>query len=226
MKDDLVDLLAHDRDEPLPPEHEAKIREGLGALLAGASPSPPPADPAMSAATKGGLTKLVTVGLVVAAAGGGFLAGRATASREASVPTSPSVIATLAPVTAPPVTAAATTSSVATTPSSSAQPVATASSAHATPSGASSGDAFDREQSLLERARSALVRHDAAEAERALDESTRMFPRSHHVEERDYLRIQVLRERGDETGARSRARAFLDKYPDSLFRARVETIAR
>ena len=90
----------------------------------------------------------------------------------------------------------------------------------------SSTDAFDREQSLLERARTALVRHDAAAAEQALDEADKQFPRPRHAEERDYLRIQTLRERGDSARARERAQAFLAKYPTSLLRARVEALAQ
>lgn len=78
---------------------------------------------------------------------------------------------------------------------------------------------------MLERARSALVRHDAAAAEQALDECERQFhaaPR--HAEERDYLRIQALRERGDNARTRERARAFLTKYPTSLYRGRIEPL--
>jgi hypothetical protein len=52
------------------------------------------------------------------------------------------------------------------------------------------------------------------------------FPVSRHAEERDYLRIQLLRERGDTAATRERARAFLAKYPDSLLRSRVEPLAR
>jgi hypothetical protein len=88
------------------------------------------------------------------------------------------------------------------------------------------GDPFDREKSLLERARSALVRHDAQAADEALSAAERQFPRSRHEEERDYLRIQVLREQGDGDGARTRAKAFLAKYPESFLRSRVEPLAR
>lgn len=92
--------------------------------------------------------------------------------------------------------------------------------------GTNAQDAFDKEQSLLERARSALVRHDAAAAERALDECEKQFPKSRHAEERDYLRIQVTREKGDLDKARALAKTFLTKYPQSLLRSRVEQLAQ
>ncbi|HSO39381.1 MAG TPA: outer membrane protein assembly factor BamD [Labilithrix sp.] len=248
MKDDLVEtLLRHDVDERLPPEHERRIREGLGALLAPPlqadppkadppkveppkvdppSPSPPPL---ADVATPSALGKLLTTGLLVlGGAGAGFVAGRATA--PASVPAVAVTAAPSGPTLAAPATASAP---LATDPPASAPSTAPAAagapSASAAPQAAvrasSSTDAFDREQSLLERARSALVRHDAAAAEQALDECERQFPRARHAEERDYLRIQTLRERGDTARVRERAQAFLAKYPTSLLRARVEPLA-
>ena len=246
MKDeeDLVQsLLAHDEELEVPAEHERRIRQGLGALLgavpvapAPAPPSPaapsPPAPPPAGVPGAGSAlrTWLTTGALAAVAAGGGFVVGRATAPPVVS----PSVVTT-----------STSTSASAPSPSliTSAEPIATAATASgpasAAPSGAPSApaiaappasvaaaDAFDREQSLLERARSALVRHDANAAEKTLDEHDRQFPRSRHAEERDYLRIQVLRERGDDARVRERAKAFLAKYPESMLRARVEPLAQ
>lgn len=225
MKDDhefSASLLAHDEDVAVPADHERRIREGLGALLGAARPAPSPAPSPSSSPAQHALRKwMTTAAVAAAAAGGGFAAGRATAPEAPARP----VVTT----PAPPVTTAASEPSASASvvvPSASASASASAPS-HATASPpAPTSDAFDREQSLLERARSALVRHDADAAEKTLDEHERRFPQSRHAEERDYLRIQVLRERGDAVRVRERAQAFLAKYPDSLLRSRVEPLAR
>lgn len=229
MKDDqdlASSLLAHDEDVPVPADHERRIREGLAALLGGAPPAPPapstpstPSTPSNGAA-QSALRKWATTAVVAAAAaGGGFVAGRVTAPAQPVVAPPPAVTASSpsAPSSIEPLEPVASTAPSASTPAT-AHPTATPA--------APAGDAFDREQSLLERARSALVRHDADAAEKALDEHDRQFPRSRHAEERDYLRIQVLRERGDAARVRERAKAFLAKYPDSMLRARVEPLAQ
>lgn len=232
-EDDLVkSLLAHDEELEVPAEHERRIRAGLGALLGAVpvAPAPSPAAPPAAAPSAGMpgagtvLQKWLTMGVIAAvAAGGGFLAGRATAPAGVSpsvVTTSTSTSTSTSAPPSPPLVA--TAEPVAPAPSASAPAPATAAPTPAV----ASGDAFDREQSLLERARSALVRHDANAAEKTLDEHDRQFPRSRHAEERDYLRIQVLRERGDDARVRERAKAFLVKYPESMLRARVEPLAR
>ncbi|MBX3214138.1 MAG: hypothetical protein KF850_19040 [Labilithrix sp.] len=244
MKDDqdLVEsLLVHDDDVAVPADHDRRIREGLGALL-GAVPSapdapdaPPPAAPRASELAGGVARRWLTTGIVaIAAAGGGFAIGRSTAPGAASI--APPVTSASASAAAPPASASAVALPISAAPEAAA-PTASASAPLLTPAPSASiagsvlpapgpaGDAFDREQSLLERARSALVRHDADAAAAALSEHERQFPRTRHAEERDYLRIQVLRERGDAEGARERAEAFLAKYPDSMLRARVEPLA-
>lgn len=227
MKDDLEALLGQETDDPVPAAHERRIREGLGALLAGA-PAPvakAPSSPASTTAAGAApatitLTRAALVGLGLAA--GGFAVGRATAPTP---PPAPSVSATVAPApSAPPMPSS-------TVPSSPSASASAAPSVSATPSAVATAppsptSAFDREQSLLERARAALVRHDAAAAAEALDACEKQFPASRHAEDRDYLRIQVLRERGDTAAVRTRAQAFLATYPNSLLRARVEPLAR
>jgi hypothetical protein len=240
MKDDLVEsLLVHDVDEALPPDHERRIREGLGPLLAlPTDPTkdptrgpPPPAPPAPLADVAAPLLgKLPVIGLLVlGAAGAGFVAGRATAPVPGSAITTTAPVATLsAPspiVTTPSIACASPAASAA----PSATPIATPSPATTAavppqPTASSGSDPFDREQSLLERARTALVRHDATAAEQALDECEKEFAKPRHAEERDYLRIQTLRERGDNARARERARAFLVNYPTSLLRGRVQAL--
>jgi len=241
MKDDqdLVEsLLAHDEDVAVPPDHERRIREGLGTLLgtapaAPAAPRKAPSDDGLGAPARASgvaqsaLGKWITTGVVaVVAAGGGFAVGRVTAPDrgaplEASMPAPTASTAPTAATTMPSTLPVEERPEPAPAPSASASVVV-----RPAPPPASASDAFDREQSLLERARSALVRHDADAAEKALDEHDRRFPRSRYVEERDYLRIQVLRERGDAAAVRQRAKAFLAKYPDSMLRARVEPLAQ
>jgi hypothetical protein len=227
MKDetDIVQkLLQHDEDVPVPPEHERRIRQGLAHLLGG-PPTPPsdgggPASPPASPLGKWLATTAIVAG---AAAGGGFLAGRSTAPAAAPPRTATTAVAPTAPTPSPTPCAQDT--------SQAPKPSAASATPKPAPSGSGAGgpsaqDAFDREQSLLERARSALVRHDVAAAEQALDECEKQFPKSRHAEERDYLRIQVTREKGDAEKTRALAQAFLTKYPQSLLKARVEQLAR
>jgi hypothetical protein len=232
MKDDtdlVQKLLAHDEDVPVPPDHEQRIRAGLGHLLGGPT-APPSAPPGGSGGGAGGggspLGKwLATTAIVAGAAGGGFLAGRATAPIAIAPAPASSTPVVAAPPTPSPTPCAQDTNPPPPKPSASSS---SSSSASAKPTGAapSAQDAFDKEQSLLERARSALVRHDAALAEQALDECEKQFPKSRHAEERDYLRIQVTREKGDIDKTRALAKTFLTKYPQSLLKARVEQLAQ
>jgi hypothetical protein len=222
MKDDtdlVQKLLRHDEDVPVPPHHEEQIRRGLTHLLGG-----PPAQPEGGSGGGGApppispLGKwLATTAIVAgAAAGGGFLAGRATAPVAVTPPASSTPVVAASPTPSPTPCAQDTA----------APPKPSASMAKPTATGPNAQDAFDREQSLLERARSALVRHDATSAEQALDECEKQFPKSRHAEERDYLRIQVTREKGDVDKTRTLANAFLTKYPQSLLRSRVEQLTR
>ena len=228
MKDDtdlVQKLLQHDEDVPVPPDHEARIRAGLGHLLGGppTPPSgdgspPPPASPPPAASPLG--KWLATTAIVAgAAAGGGFLAGRSTA--PVTIVPAPTSSPVPAPSPTPSPTPCAQDTAPPPKPSASTPPKPSSST-----SNTSAQDAFDKEQSLLERARSALVRHDVAAAEQALDECEKQFPRSRHAEERDYLRIQVTREKGDVEKTRALAKSFLTKYPQSLLKTRVEQLAQ
>jgi hypothetical protein len=73
------------------------------------------------------------------------------------------------------------------------------------------------ESALVERARTALGRGDAAAALAAIDEHTRRFPRGTMSEERDAVRIQALALTGRLEDARARARDFRARFPHSLF---------
>lgn len=216
MKDPLEKLLDHDTDDPIPPDHERRIREGLGSLLV-PGPAPKADVPPPSGAAP--LGKWLTIGAIsVVAAGAGFVAGRTTAPQPPPTNVAPSVS-----VPAPP--ACVATEQTPPPPTTSTPLVASSPPPRPTASPVPSTDPFDREQSLLERARAALVRHDAAAAAQALDDCEQAFPASRHAEERDYLRIQVLREMGNTEQVRVHARRFLAKYPTSLLRSRVEPLA-
>ena len=208
------------------------------------APSPPPPGPSAIGASSA-LAKWITIGAVAIGAGAtGFVAGRATSpepppaerrqptpATASSTPTSDRT-ASAAPPTLPSASAPAPANTLALSPEVTGRAANVAASsvgsaaASASAAGSNGVDAFDREQSLLERARAALVRHDGQAAARALDDCESQFPSSRHAEERDYLRIQVLRELGNDEQVRVHARAFLEKHPKSLLRGRVEPLAR
>lgn len=232
MKDDeILELLSSDTDDVVPPDHERRIRAGLAtALGSAASPTSEPTQvdapnvraqalsqgTAASGWTLGKVAAMVVTGVVLAT--GGFVVGRVTAPRVA-VPPAPSASASSAPLDLAP-SASFTATEI---PS---MPAPSASGPRVGPSPERAVDpGFDREQSLLEQARVALLRRDAAAAEQALERCAREIKRPRHGEEADYLRILVARERGDAESVRARARAFLQKYPESLLRARVEPLA-
>jgi len=226
-------LLDLDADEPVPPEHLARIRAGLAGHL-GVPSGHGPAVRAAARAVSAKVAALAVGGAVIVAGAAGFALGRATAPAAPAAPASVSSAEARTPATAAvppsepvPSASAPVSASAASEPSSapssavrSAAPRATA--ADEVPPAPS----FDREQSLLERARAALARHDADAADRALTSAAEEFPRGKHVEEREYLVVLSLEQRGDHPAARARAKAFLASYPNSLMRARVEAIAR
>jgi hypothetical protein len=66
------------------------------------------------------------------------------------------------------------------------------------------------------------VKTDAAAALRLVDEHARRFPKSALVQEREALAIEALVGAGRADAARGRANAFLDRYPTSALRRRIE----
>lgn len=233
---DLLSLLDFDENEPIPADQLAQIRAGLDGHLApkasssdATAPNAPraTAPPASALPTFGPVAKVGVAVALLAAAGAGFVAGRVTATSPPKAPTlatppaaAPSAPPQSSPASAPPniVTPAPSAASAA-PPASVRGPSEPSTSKDDAPSAQ-----FDREQSLLERARTALGRHDAAAARSALDRVAREFPRGKRAEERDYLRVLLLREEGDGPGTRQAAAAFLKAYPDSLFASRVEAM--
>lgn|GEM_PF-2425595 len=82
------------------------------------------------------------------------------------------------------------------------------------------------ERQLLEGARTALVRRDAASALATLENLRRSFPRGQLVEERDSLQVQALQQARRDEDAKAAAKAFLERYPQSVFGPAVEAVLR
>lgn len=78
------------------------------------------------------------------------------------------------------------------------------------------------ERNLLERARTALSRGEAAAALRALQQHRKKYPRGTLAEERGALMVVALADLGKRTRARTAARQFKKRYPHSLLLPLVE----
>lgn len=81
--------------------------------------------------------------------------------------------------------------------------------------------ALVEELALVQTARTALVRGDAAGALDATKQHRRRFPSGRLVEERESLAIQALARLGRDDEARQRAADFERTYPSSLFRPAI-----
>lgn len=84
--------------------------------------------------------------------------------------------------------------------------------------------ALDAERTLLETARTALLRGDPTHALAALDEHRARFPRGQLTEERESLAVYALVAAGRKDDARARAEGFRRAFPTSLQRASVEAL--
>ena len=93
-----------------------------------------------------------------------------------------------------------------------------AASAHAP----SSIDSLAAERIILDDARAALVRHDAAAALSALRSHDRSFPRGQLLEERESMRVQALALARDFAALRAAGERFLRRFPQSMFLPIVE----
>ena len=85
-------------------------------------------------------------------------------------------------------------------------------------------DALLREAALLEKARADIAR-DPASSLRALDEHREGFGDGQLAAERELLAIDALAHQGRAAEARSRAQAFLARFPSSPYADRVRRIA-
>lgn len=76
--------------------------------------------------------------------------------------------------------------------------------------------AFLSERLLIEEARTALADRKTERAWTAIEEHARRFPTGRLTEEREALRIRVLRLRGETDRADEATRAFRSRFPKSL----------
>lgn len=76
--------------------------------------------------------------------------------------------------------------------------------------------ALAEERSLIEQARSALVRGEPRLATEALARHATLFPKGRLAEERESLYVQALVKVGDFANARRRAKDFATTFPNSL----------
>lgn len=81
------------------------------------------------------------------------------------------------------------------------------------------------ERALIEGARTALLRGRAADAWTLLARHETTFPRGQFAEDRDFMVVSALSGMGRRDEARTRARAFLARYPKSALRKTVEPLA-
>jgi hypothetical protein len=243
-----ADLLASARSDG--PSNRARARAaamlgvgvGIAAATAGgtASASAGAGAGASAAAKVGGaglLTKIIGGTLIVAAVGG----GTAVAVRESSQPSVPIAIATTA--VAPQVAAAPAPSAaepaivVNEEPAPAAEPVVEANalpsapvakappkSNAASPPPPAQESALTRELHSLDAAKARLEAHDANGAIAALDRHDREFPNGSLRAESAMMRIEALLARGDEAGAKARAKDLLAKDPNGPHAKRLRTI--
>jgi hypothetical protein len=86
----------------------------------------------------------------------------------------------------------------------------------------SSIDSLAAERTILDDARAALVRHDAAGALSALRSHDRAFPRGQLLEERESMRVQALALAHDFAALRAAGEGFRRHFPRSMFLPAVE----
>ncbi len=91
-----------------------------------------------------------------------------------------------------------------------------------TPSRAAS---ITAELQAIDAARSALAAGNGARALALLDEHARRFPGGRLHLEAEVLRIEALARSGQGPTARTRARAFVERHPNSVFTPRIKRLA-
>jgi hypothetical protein len=98
----------------------------------------------------------------------------------------------------------------------------TARAASSIPAPRASADGLEAERSLLDVARTALVRGDGENALHAAEEHARRFPRGILAEEREAMIIQALRLLRRDDAAEARLGKFRARFPTSLMRPALE----
>ncbi len=81
------------------------------------------------------------------------------------------------------------------------------------------------ERTLIERARSAMIRGNHQDALAATREHAQRFPSGRFAEERDFITLRALAASGDKARARAAADAFRKHHPQSLLLPGVDEVA-
>jgi TolA-binding protein len=81
------------------------------------------------------------------------------------------------------------------------------------------------ELNAIDAARSAVAAGDGARALELLDDHARRFPRGRLQLEAEVLRIEALARSGKAAVAKQRAKAFVERHPNSVFTPRVKRLA-
>ena len=105
-----------------------------------------------------------------------------------------------------------------------AQP-APAPSTRSAPVATARAESITAELKAIDAARSALAAGDEARALTLLDDHARRFPRGRLQLEAEVLRIEAMARSGNAAAARTRAKAFVDRHPNSVFTPRVRRLA-
>ena len=218
-------------DEPSA-QHVATVAAGLAPLLGPVVPPPivpPPVVPPPVVAGVGSAalaSKVVAVVVALGVAGGGvwyMQPRRAPAIVAPEVRSAPAVAPDAAPVEPPaPVEPAAPVEPPAAP--APAPPIAPPKRApHAAPSKPVDPEA---EAALVVAAEAALVRNDAAAALTLTRQHAARFSTGAHAEERDRIAIEALVRLGRTDRAHAAAQRFFTRFPQSIYRARLEGLLR
>ncbi len=230
-------LDASARPEPMPGAVRARLTRRLDLSVALAAPGDAPdlgTTPSGAEAAKGAgsaaLAKkawLLAAGTFVLGAGAGagvtatMMERRSTQAPRAVVHEAPAIPAPALPLPALPPEPPPVDASPAETDSPAPAPARRRAAVEASP--AARDALLSEERSLVEMARSALVRGDGAAALEAVQLHARRFPDGRLREERDSLWIQAQLRAGQFAEARERARKFRARYPGSLLWPLVES---
>jgi len=198
--DDLHALLASERD--VPAAARAEIRDRLAATI---GVPPPAAVPRAGLTAKALWTALAVVGV---AAGVWWLAHDPD---DGAPPPPPPLRSAPAPIVAP-----------APPPPHDAAPVMPVDEPAPAPAKRPARVDGPSQSALIAQSWRALTRDDAAGALALLEEDRRRHPSGALAEEREALRVRVLRALGHHAEARTAATAFLARYPRSAHRRAVE----
>lgn len=171
-----------------------------------------------------GAAKLVGALLLGGVVGGGVVAGvlRPTERVVHVDRVSPSGTPSPSPVVSSPAIAVVDVSSLPTVSAS----VRTSRSAPAASSARSHDGDLSAERAILERARSALARGDAAGALVAVDQHERGFPNGQLAEEREVVAVQALVAAGRTQEAAERGARFRKAFPNSVLLPIVDQALR